>query len=170
MQASRDAGFILLNGIGDTKQKNKVKTGSLKAASQNQKHIHDTTMQVPRDAGFILLNGIFRHKTKNENQRQSQSQNQNRQLKSCVPKSKPTSTTPQRKYPGTQDLSCLIVIGDIKQRAKGKVKTGSLKAAPQNQNHIHDTANKYPGTQDLSCLIVFTTQNKERKSKSKQAA
>jgi len=48
-QAPRGAGFILPKRIDDTKQKIKTKTGSLKAASQSQKHTYD-------DANIISTN------------------------------------------------------------------------------------------------------------------
>jgi len=96
LQAPRDAGFILLNGICDIKQraKTKFKTGSLKAASQSQKHIYNTAKRIPQHSQQTLTTiastqgrriypaeWYLRHKTKSKNKIQ------NRQLKSCAPRS-----------------------------------------------------------------------------------
>jgi len=55
-----------------------------------------------------------------------------------------------------------MVLATQSKEQKIKTKTSSLKAAPQSQNQIYDTATKHPGTQDLSCLMIFATQSKEQ--------
>jgi len=53
------------------KVKGEVKTGSLKAASQNQNQHPRHRKQAPRDAGFILLNRIGDIKQKRKSKARS---------------------------------------------------------------------------------------------------